>query len=132
LVEEGLQYSSSVFPFAGRHYGIGTYPIAPVRVSTQSGTLIEMPLSVIEVAGRRIPVAGGGFWRAIPRIGVELATRRIDREGRGLVLYLHPHEFDPQPLRSHQGLARNLYVNLGRPSVAPKLKHVLTRFSFAP
>jgi polysaccharide deacetylase family protein (PEP-CTERM system associated) len=132
LVEEGLGYSSSVFPFPGRNYGIGGYPIVPVRVSTGNGTLVEMPLSVIEIAGRRIPVAGGGFWRAIPRIGVEFATRRIDREGRGLVLYLHPHEFDPEPLRSHQGFARNLYVNLGRPSVASKLKHVLTRFPFAP
>jgi polysaccharide deacetylase family protein (PEP-CTERM system associated) len=132
LVEEGFAYSSSVFPFPGRHYGIGTHPIVPVRVSTKSGTLIEMPLSVIEFGGRRIPVAGGGFWRAIPRAGVEFATRRITREGRGLVLYLHPHEFDTHPLRSHRGFARNLYVNLGRRSVPQKLEHVLKRFAFAP
>jgi polysaccharide deacetylase family protein (PEP-CTERM system associated) len=132
LVEEGLSYSSSVFPFPGRHYGIGSHPVVPVRVSTKSGSLIEMPLSVIVFGGRRIPVAGGGFWRAIPTAGVEFATRRIASEGRGLVLYLHPHEFDTQSLRSHRGLARNLYVNLGRRSVAQKLEHVLKRFSFAP
>jgi polysaccharide deacetylase family protein (PEP-CTERM system associated) len=132
LVEEGLRYSSSVFPFPGRHYGIGDHPIAPVRVATASGTLVEMPLSVIEVSGRRIPVAGGGFWRATPRIAIDLAARRIAREGRALVLYLHPHEFDPEPLRSHRGFKRNLYVNLGRRSVAGKLEHMLRQFPFVP
>lgn len=132
LVEEGLRYSSSVFPFPGRHYGIGDHPIAPVRVATASGTLVEMPLSVIEVSGRRIPVAGGGFWRATPRIAIDVAARRIAREGRSLVLYLHPHEFDPEPLRSHRGFTRNVYVNLGRRSVAGKLEHMLRQFPFAP
>jgi polysaccharide deacetylase family protein (PEP-CTERM system associated) len=132
LVGEGLRYSSSVFPFPGRRYGIGNHPITPVRVKTASGSLVEMPLSVIEVSGRRIPVAGGGFWRATPRIAIDLAIRRISREGRGLVLYLHPHEFDPERLRSHRGLARNVYVNLGRRSIAGKLEHILKQFPFVP
>lgn len=132
LVEEGLKYSSSVFPFPGRHYGIGDHSIVPVEIATPSGTLIEMPLSVVEISGRRLPVAGGGFWRAMPRIAIDFAGRRIAREGRALVLYLHPHEFDPAPLRSHRGIARNIYVNLGRASVAGKLRHMLKRFPFAP
>ena len=132
LVEEGLSYSSSVFPFQGRHYGIGDHPIAPVRIATASGALVEMPLSVVEIAGRRLPVAGGGFWRATPRVAIDFASRLIAREGRALVLYLHPHEFDPEPLRSHRGTARNIYVNLGRASVAGKLTHIMKHFPFAP
>ena len=131
LADEGLLYSSSVMPF-GRDPGINRYPVAPVRVATASGPLVEMPASVIEVAGRRLPIAGGGFWRALPRIAIDLAAQRIAREGRALVLYLHPHEFDPEPLCSHKGIARNAYVNFGRASVAGKLQYILKRFSFGP
>jgi hypothetical protein len=91
-----------------------------------------MPASVLEVAGRRVPVAGGGFWRALPQLAIDIATQRITRERRSLVLYLHPHEFDPEPLRSHKGILRNAYVNLGRASLAGKLQYILKRFSFHP
>jgi polysaccharide deacetylase family protein (PEP-CTERM system associated) len=132
MAEEGLRYSSSVFPFPGRKYGIRDHSIVPVRIATASGLLVEMPLSVVQVAGRRLPVAGGGFWRATPRAAIAIAAKMIARENRSLVLYLHPHEFDPQSLRSHQGIARNLYVNVGRKSIAPKLRHMLKSFPFAP
>jgi len=132
LAEEGLRYSSSVFPFPGRNYGIGDHPTSPIRVATPSGTLVEMPLSVVDLAGHRLPVAGGGFWRVTPRLAIGLAADRIARKGRSFVMYLHPHEFDPEPLRSHNGFVRNLYVNLGRASIAEKLRYMLKRFSFVP
>ena len=132
LAEAGLKYSSSVFPFPGRNYGIGDHSIVPIHVSTPSGSLVEMPLSVVQLAGRRLPVAGGGFWRATPRAAISIAARMIARENRSLVLYLHPHEFDPEPLHSHQGRLRNLYVNLGRKSIASKLRHMLEAFPFVP
>jgi polysaccharide deacetylase family protein (PEP-CTERM system associated) len=131
LIDEGLRYSSSVLPF-GREQRTSRCPLAPVRIATAGGSIVEMPASVIEVAGCRLPVAGGGFWRALPRTAINAATERITRDGRALVLYLHPHEFDPQPLHSHKGIARNAYVNFGRPSVAGKLQYILKRFSFHP
>jgi polysaccharide deacetylase family protein (PEP-CTERM system associated) len=132
MAQEELRYSSSVFPFPGRKYGIGDHSIVPIRVTTPSGTLVEMPLSVVQIAGRRLPVAGGGFWRATPRSAIRVAAQMIAREKRSLVLYLHPHEFDPQPLRSHAGFMRNLYVNAGRRSIAGKLRSMLRDFPFVP
>jgi polysaccharide deacetylase family protein (PEP-CTERM system associated) len=126
LADEGLRYSSSVLPFRRDH------PLFPVRVATANGTLVEMPASVVEVAGRRVPIAGGGFWRALPRTVIDTAARRIARDGRALVFYLHPHEFDPESLRSHKGITRNVYANLGRRSVAEKLRFMLKRFQFVP
>src|SRR5437667_7757036 len=91
-----------------------------------------MPLSVVKLAGHPLPLAGGGFWRATPRLAIRLAASRIEREGRSFVMYLHPHEFDPEPLHSHNGFARNLYVNLGRVSIADKLRYMFKRFAFVP
>ena len=130
LADEGLRYSSSALPVRRDH--VNAHPLAPIRITTASGTLVEMPASVIQIAGRRLPIAGGGFWRALPRIVIDVAARRIAHEGRALVLYLHPHEFDPENLRSHKGMARNVYVNFGRRSVAQKLQFILKRFQFAP
>lgn len=132
LAETGLRYSSSVFPFAGRNYGIGDHDLAPIEIETSSGTITEIPLAVVVIGGRRIPIAGGGFWRIAPQSMIDYCIQRLDEEQRPFVMYLHPHEFDPVSLHSHKGLRRNLYVNLGRRSIAGKLRHVLERHRFRP
>ena len=40
------------------------------------------------------------------------------------------HEFDREPLKSHRGLARNLYVNMRRRSIPGKLRGILLRHRF--
>jgi polysaccharide deacetylase family protein (PEP-CTERM system associated) len=132
LAEEGLRYSSSVFPFPGRRYGIGDHSLTPIEVETPRGVILEIPMAVVMLGGRRVPIAGGGFWRMAPIPMIDYCIQRLDEEHRPFVMYLHPHEFDPVPLRSHRGLRRNLYVNLGRRSIAGKLRHVLERHRFRP
>lgn len=131
MLEEGIAWSSSVLPFAARG-GIGDHALGAVRVARPSGSLVEVPVSVVELAGRRIPIAGGGFWRATPAPLIDAGLRRLAHEGRAAVVYLHPHEFDDEPLRSHRGRRRNAYVNLGRASIADKLRRALRAFSFGP
>ncbi|HRX88746.1 MAG TPA: polysaccharide deacetylase family protein, partial [Steroidobacteraceae bacterium] len=62
LIDLGFTYDSSVFPV--RHhdnYGIPEAPLGPCRMRAPSGrTLIEVPLSVAELGGLRVPVSGGG------------------------------------------------------------------------
>jgi polysaccharide deacetylase family protein (PEP-CTERM system associated) len=132
MVEEGIRYSSSVFPFRGRRYGIDDHPLTPVRVTRGAGSLLEVPLSVVSVRGRRIPIAGGGFWRVTPTPLIHAGLRAIERDGRAAVLYLHPHEFDDQALRSERGWRRDAWVNLGRRSIAGKLRGVLQAYRFGP
>jgi len=132
LAELGLTYSSSVFPFTGRT-GYETHALSPVSHVTRSGAVVhEIPVAVVEQAGVRVPIAGGGFWRLAPRFAIERAIVRLEREQRPFVMYLHPHEFDDEPLRSHRGTRRNASVNLGRKTVPGKLRHLLARFTFRP
>ena len=131
LAEHGFRYSSSIFPYPGRHEGMDGHSLDPVDVPCEGGAVIrEYPAAVLELAGRRIPVAGGGFWRMLPGWLIRRSVREIERQGRSFVFYLHPHEFDDQPLRSHRGRVRNLYVNLGRASVFGKLRSVLADSDF--
>ena len=131
LADEGFSYSSSVSP--GRASSFSDHALAITPVTTSSGrTIVEAPLSAVEWRGRRLPFAGGGLWRALPLPIIARGIRRLEREHRAMVIYLHPHEFDPLPLRSDRGMRRNLYVNFGRASIADKLRAVLREFRFQP
>jgi polysaccharide deacetylase family protein (PEP-CTERM system associated) len=125
LADAGIRYSSSVLPARGVHSGRPGHAIVPQVVP---GTdLWEIPIAVAEVLGRRIPAAGGGFWRALPWPAISWAAQQTSSR-RPFAGYLHPHEFDGLPLQSHRGLKRDLFVNVGRSSVPEKFRRMCTRY----
>jgi polysaccharide deacetylase family protein (PEP-CTERM system associated) len=106
LAEEGYAYSSSVAPLAHDHYG---WPDAPrfAHRPLPDAELIELPVTTVEVAGRRMAAGGGGFFRLLPYRFSSWAIDRVNRERRPAVFYFHPWEIDPgqprvagAPLRS--------------------------------
>lgn len=132
LVEEGYAYDSSVFPIIHDRYGIpGALPW-PHELPTRAGLLWEIPPSTAAVAGLRIPIAGGGYLRLLPFSVFCWLLRKVQREGRSLVLYLHPWEIDPtQPKMRGSGLSRfRHYNNLEK--TEERLIGLLTSFQFAP
>lgn len=105
LAEEGYTYSSSVAPVAHDHYGWRDSPRFAWRPLADSD-LIELPVSVAELAGRRMAV-GGGFFRLLPAVLTDTAVRQANRQGHAGMFYFHPWEVDPAqprvpgaPLRS--------------------------------
>jgi polysaccharide deacetylase family protein (PEP-CTERM system associated) len=95
LAEEGYAYSSSVAPIAHDHYGwreasrFAWHPVA-------GSPLVELPVTTVEVAGRRFAAAGGGFFRLYPYALSRWAVRRLNQnDRRPAVVYLHPWELDP-------------------------------------
>lgn len=139
LFEAGLLYDSSVFPMKGRRYGIEGIPIHPTIVRRSgSRVLVELPLTTVNWGGRRWPVAGGGYWRLLPRWLIGRAIARVGRENRPVVTYFHPYEFDRARLSATQAagwslraLRRGVMQNLGRNSVYAKLDAMLSRFKFS-
>lgn len=136
--EAGLSYDSSVFPIQGRRYGIPDAPTGPTVVRQDGGRrLVEFPLSTVEWLGRRWPVAGGGYWRLLPAGLICAAVGRINREGRIMVTYLHPYEFDPRRLSaaaaagfSRRAVLHDLKQNLRRRSISGKLDKLLRSYRF--
>lgn len=121
LADMGFVYSSSVLPARGVHAGLPDHPIEPCAVPGTS--LLEIPIAVAEVAGRRLPAAGGGFWRVLPWPMISWAARDTSPH-RPFAGYLHPHEFDEHPLRSRRGVRRDAFVNVGRTSVPAKFRRM--------
>ena len=107
LAELGYCYSSSVAPIAHDHYGWREAPRFAFR-PVDGAELIELPVTTVEVAGRRMAAGGGGFFRLLPYRFSDWAVARVNRrEGRPAIFYFHPWEIDPgqprvagAPLRS--------------------------------
>jgi len=132
LGSEGYGWSSSVFPVRHDRYGIPDFPRWPVRVAAGEGrTLVEFPMTTWRVLGRNLPVAGGGWLRALPPFVMHRAIRAANEAGWPAITYVHPWEVDPDqpdvPAASRKARFRhrlNLQKTLGR------LDRLLDRFPF--
>jgi polysaccharide deacetylase family protein (PEP-CTERM system associated) len=116
LAEEGYAYSSSVAPIAHDHYGWREAPRFAFR-PLEDSKLIELPVTTVELAGRRMAAGGGGFFRLLPYRFSSWAIGRVNQEDRRpAVFYFHPWEIDPgQPRVRSAPLKSRLrhYTNLG-------------------
>jgi len=116
LAEEGYRYSSSIYPVRHDHYGMPDAPRFAHRPVGEAGVL-ELPISTVRIAGRNLPVGGGGYFRLVPYGMYRRALARLNRdEGQPAVFYFHPWEVDPAQPRP-EGLSLKTrfrhYLNLG-------------------
>ena len=81
LAEVGFKYDSSIVPCKGRRYGWPGFP-KDINVIKLSGgeTIVEAPLSTINLLGKNIPVCGGGYLRHFPFLYTRWAIRRVEKK----------------------------------------------------
>lgn len=132
LGELGFTYDSSVFPIIHDNYGI---PDAPrFQYEHEAAGLIEYPISTALVAGRKIPISGGGYFRIFPYWFTRYALQTINKkEGQPFVFYLHPWELDPEQPRFQNASLRSRfrhYLNLN--ATEARFKRLLQDFKFGP
>ncbi len=129
LAKVGIAYDSSVFPIQYHpDYGI---PDAPLAIY-QAGSVVEVPMSLARVLGRRIPCSGGGYFRVLPYAITKFLIGQCNREGRPVIFYIHPWEVDPGQPRVKMSLAKSFrhYSNLDR--TMGRLDRLLDDFKFIP
>jgi polysaccharide deacetylase family protein (PEP-CTERM system associated) len=132
LAEEGYTYDSSIVPIRHDHCGIpGSNPWHHLR-QTSSGPLWEVPPSTVNLGGLRLPIAGGSYFRLLPFSVLCRLLKRIERQGRPLVMYFHPWELDPlQPHMEGTFLSHLLhYRNLNKMEF--RISSLMNTFRFAP
>jgi polysaccharide deacetylase family protein (PEP-CTERM system associated) len=128
LRASGYRYDSSVFPARRGHGGNPASPLTPHFVL--DGSLIELPVTVADLAMARVCLFGGGYLRLFPYRAIRHMTRRILSCGRPVMFYIHPREIDPAHPRLRMPIHRRFksYVNLHR--TERKLQNLLREFSF--
>jgi polysaccharide deacetylase family protein (PEP-CTERM system associated) len=132
LADFGFDYDSSQHDNRRIPNRIGPVPRAPYRLELPSGrTLWEMPTPSVG----RVPVGGGAYWRLFPAPVIVRALSTMPWP----VLYFHPYEFDPLPLRAELpdgvgpkqrvfATSRRALRNPGRALVAARLRKVAQHF----
>jgi polysaccharide deacetylase family protein (PEP-CTERM system associated) len=115
LADLGYAYSSSIAPIVHDHYGWREAPRFAFR-PIEGADLIELPVTTVELGGRRMAAGGGGFFRLLPYRFTDWAIGRANRgDRRPAVFYFHPWEIDPdQPRVPNATLKSRLrhYTNL--------------------
>jgi polysaccharide deacetylase family protein (PEP-CTERM system associated) len=126
LAEHGYAYSSSVAPVRHDHYGWRDSPRFAWRPVAGSD-LIELPVTTVELAGRRFAAGGGGFFRLLPYALSNWAIGRVNgADQRPAIFYFHPWDIDAgQPRVANAPLKSKLrhYTNLS--VMRPKLLKLL-------
>jgi polysaccharide deacetylase family protein (PEP-CTERM system associated) len=130
LYEEGHAYDSSIYPIAHDRYGFASAPRFPHEIAAGDGTLWEVPIGTARLGGTNLPV-GGGFFRLVPEPLISGAIASVNRiEGRPVVLYVHPWEFDPDQPRPAMSWAHRFRHYVGIAGAERKLRALLGRFRF--
>lgn len=131
LQEEGYAYSSSVAPIRHDHYG---WPEAPrfAHRPLADGRLIELPVTTVEIGGRRMGAGGGGFFRILPYRLSRWALDRVNTaEQRPAIFYFHPWEIDPdQPRVAGARLKSRLRHYSGLSAMRGKLLKLLNSYEW--
>jgi polysaccharide deacetylase family protein (PEP-CTERM system associated) len=136
LAELGFRCDSSQHDSPRVPRRIGGIPSEPYRLELGSGReLWELPVAV----WRGLPIGGGSYWRLLPRRLLLRGLQELASESPGPVLYLHPYECDPRPLRipvpssaaraqRARATLRTAWRNTGRKRVVELLRAVSRDF----
>ena len=140
LAELGFRYDSSQHDSPRIPRRIEGIPGDAYRLRLDSGQeLVEFPIAVRRLGNRVLPLGGGGYWRVFPEALLLRELRALKRESEFPVLYFHPYEFDPEPLRAGlprsappkqrlRAASRSLYRNPGRRRTIGQLARVAREF----
>jgi polysaccharide deacetylase family protein (PEP-CTERM system associated) len=137
LLEEGFKYDSSLFPVLNYRYGLRGAARVPGIIRTPSGaSMFEIPLSTVRLPhpalpGINLPISGGGYFRLYPYRVTWALVKLLEKQGTGLVFYVHPWEFDSDHprLRMPRRIAQfTHYLNL--PAMSTRTRQLMSDFSF--
>jgi polysaccharide deacetylase family protein (PEP-CTERM system associated) len=127
LAEEGHLYSSSVFPVKHDLYGAPEAPRGPHRPHPDG--VVELPMTTLPMAGRNLPLSGGGWFRMAPYAAFRAGLRRVNAAGMRGLFYFHPWEVDPgQPRVAAAPLRSRLRHYVGLAGMEAKVARLLRDF----
>jgi polysaccharide deacetylase family protein (PEP-CTERM system associated) len=132
LVANDFKYDSSIYPTLNYRYGVVKGNRFRHEITTETGRkIIEIPVATARFMRQSLPVGGGAYFRVWPYAVTGWAFRKLNRQGRPAVFYIHPWEIDPgQPrIQLPKRLSLTHYHRL--PSTEGKLRNLLSDFRFS-
>jgi polysaccharide deacetylase family protein (PEP-CTERM system associated) len=137
LQRYGYRYSSSIFPFKTKLYGLPRAPLAPYSPSPDDilqpdpdGTFLEFPATVLKFPGRNIPVSGGFYFRLLPARVTKFALNKVTHT-RPAVFFLHLRDIYPSlPRLKSIPISARIFHYTGLRRALLKFEYLLQNLSF--
>lgn len=131
-------YDSSIVPAKSSLYGNPNASVEPYKISSKSlygndenGKIIEFPLMVTKLFGKRFPAGGGFFLRTLPFSITKKAIKEYEKMKIPSTFYIHSWELTPEHMPRIK-LPRKAgfvtYHNLE--SVMNRMDELLSHFQF--
>ncbi len=131
LHDLGLRYDASLFPARRGHGGYPCPQRPHVFTAAPSGRpMPELPMSIMRLAGLRLPFSGGGYLRFLPPGVIRRGFDQLNRQGVPVVVYLHPRDFAPDCPRVSMPPHRRFKCYFGLNTTKDKLRMLLERYRF--
>lgn len=128
--EAGYLYDSSVFPGSRGHGGLPEAKPVPHVIRTEHGDLVEFPISLGSMLGKRMYFFGGGYLRFFPYGLIRDRVKAVLSEDRPVIFYLHPREIDPAQPRLPMSSRRKFMSYVGLKTTEPKMRKLFDEFRF--
>lgn len=138
LIKCGIYFDSSIFPIYNRRYGIYNFPRKPSRIHFNNNrSIIEIPLSTVNINSINYPVSGGGYFRLMPWMLINWSIKRVINEGLPFITYCHPYELEKKKLLLKKNpkygfwgsRKREFRFNLLRASMRNKIENIIAEYN---
>jgi polysaccharide deacetylase family protein (PEP-CTERM system associated) len=103
LAQNDYVYDSSIVPTKTTMYGVSNAEQKPYRISSAAidknspgGKLIEFPLLISSILGKKIPTAGGFYLRVLPMKIISDSIRNYEKRNIPATFYIHSWELTPE------------------------------------
>jgi len=126
LANEGLTYSSSVYPARHTLFGIEGFEMSPHYPTHHR--VLEIPQHLMSLFGSKIGYAGGGFLRFFPTWLIKQQIHKANANNKSVFLYLHPREIDIHQPRLKLGLLDGYFHYQGIAGCEEKFSTLIQEF----
>jgi len=126
IAKNGISCDLSLFQ--GRHSlgGISGKKIdEPFYINTQSGRILEYPMSLTNILGLTFATCGGGYFRLLPFS----ITKKLLRQNEYSMTYFHPRDFDYGQPRLSMSAVKYFKTYVGLLSSKSKFKKLIENFN---
>lgn len=102
----GFEYDSSwvqfeSHPLYGKMDLRNWTPLQPRVWKSPTSDFVEFEIPTLDIGSVHVPVAGGGWFRLLPWLGMRSMLRRYLRRGDTYVLFVHPFEFSSEQMAEY-------------------------------
>lgn len=95
IAEAGFKYDSSILPANLGKHSWAEFKKDICRLNLENGnSIIEIPISTINLRNKEIPFSGGGYFRLMPKWLIQRLYQTYT-EKQTAIHYMHPYEIDP-------------------------------------